>query len=111
MAIPSLIPEYDNDEILRANGDYRALWASVILQAVRDIDGSSLVERRIALNYINDTRTGPGSFEWICAMLDLDTDRIRTMTLSREGRRRLVGGNQGNRKPRTTDHEELFNEP
>lgn len=98
MATPQILPEYDNDQILREQAEYRALWASVILQAVRDMDGSSLTERRIALNYINDTRTGPGSFEWICAMLDLDTNRIRTMTLSRDGRRRLVGANQGNRK-------------
>lgn len=98
-------PDFEEDKLARENAAYRGLWASVLLQAIRDMDSAEKEERRPALHYLYDNSEDPGSFNWVCTMLDLDTERIRSMTLSRDGRRKLVGRNIGNTKPRTTNHD------
>lgn len=97
-------PDFEEDKLVRSNANYRGLWASVLLQAIRDIDSNEENERQPAITYINSNSQCSGSFEWVCEMLDLDTERIRMMALSRAGRRQLLGRNIGNTKPRTTDH-------
>lgn len=87
--------DFEEDKILRANTSYRALWASVLLQAIRDVDNKE--ERYEALDYLHSFSEKERSFNWICDMLDLDTERIRTLTLTHTGRRKLLGGNVGNR--------------
>lgn len=88
----------------------RALWSSVIVQAIKDMDSRLLGDCRVAKNWLySDSRIDTGSFTWICQMLDLDADRIRTICLTRDGRKRLKNNNEGNRrrKPRkeTPDYE------
>lgn len=100
-------PNYEEDRLVRANANYRGLWASVLLQAIRDVDSSERCDREPALTYINDSSAETGSFLWVCEMLDLDPDRIRMMSISREGRRQLLGRNVGNTRPRTTNQEPL----
>lgn len=74
-----------------------ALWAEVIRQAIRDIHvctGRSFEDRRLrndALEWLNSQNDEPQSFLWICDMLDLDANKIRMMSLTREGRNRLLG--------------------
>jgi hypothetical protein len=100
-------PDYgfDNEHLLKTDSNYRSLWASVILQAIRDIDTCENSDRDLALDYILDDREYIGSFTWICDVLNLDSTAIRQRALTREGRTMLVGRNQGNRKPRALDHE------
>jgi len=93
----------------RDDAAIRALWSSVIVQAIKDMDSRILCDIRVAKNWMyTDNRIGIGSFDWICQMLDLDADRIRTICLTREGRKRLKNNNEGNRRRRTkkeTTHE------
>lgn len=88
----------------------RALWSSVIVQAIKDMDSRLLGDCRVAKNWMySEVGHTPGTFDWICQMLDLDADRIRTICLTRDGRKRLKNNNEGNRrrKPRkeTQDYE------
>ena len=91
----------DEDKLARANANYRGLWASVLLQAVRDLDSKEDTERQPAIAYVSDSELTPGSFNWICESLELDTERVRLMTFTRSGRRKLLGRNIGNTKQRT----------
>jgi hypothetical protein len=75
-----------NDEVVRQ------LWASVISQAICDIDVRGDRSSRVdALRWIGSNKTHPQSFIWICDMLDLDEDRIRMMVMTRAGRKQLTG--------------------
>ena len=77
----------------------RGLWASVIVQAIKDMDSRILCDGRVAKNWMYAARhNNVGSFEWICEMLGLDADRIRTICLTRDGRKRLKNNNEGNRR-------------
>jgi hypothetical protein len=96
---------FDNDHINSSYGHYRALWASVLLQAIRDLDSSDTSEKHKAREYVwTDQRCNEGSFDWICTMLDLDRERLRTLAMTRDGRIRIGGKNQGNHVPRTRKH-------
>lgn len=69
---------------------YRALWAHVILCAIRDCNSIDYHLRAKA--WIFSTRTDVGSLRWICDMLDLPHEDIQQMSLTREGRARLLDG-------------------
>lgn len=70
----------------------RQLWASVISQAICEIDlRSDKALRAEAVRWINSNSTHERSFVWICQMLDLDHQRIRMMCLTRQGRKQLTG--------------------
>lgn len=94
--------DYEQNPLNAEHSEYRVLWASVLLQAVRDMDSRYLGEREQALNYLYSRRTDIGSFNWVCDALDLDRDHIQQMAVTRSGRSKLIGNNVGNRK-RTTE--------
>ena len=69
-------------------GNYRALWASVILTALRDIQRN---EGKIsALNWIFSTEHGKGSMRWVCDVCNFDYYKLQHLAMSREGRRRIL---------------------
>jgi len=75
-----------NDESIRQ------LWASVISQAICDIDvRGDRQSRTDAIRWINSEKGTPQSFIWICDMLDLDAGKIRMLAISRQGRKQLTG--------------------
>ena len=75
-----------NDESIRQ------LWASVISQAICDIDVRGDRQSRVdAIRWINSEQSAPQSFVWVCDMLDLDSGKIRMMAMSRQGRKQLTG--------------------
>ncbi len=70
----------------------RQLWASVISQAICDIDlRGDRVVRAQAARWINSDSQEAGSLRWICDMLDLDAEKIRMRCMSRSGRKSLTG--------------------
>jgi len=65
----------------------RQLWASVISQAICDVDlRGDRVVRAQAVRWLNSDAQNEGSLRWICDMLDLDADRIRMRCMSRTGK-------------------------
>ena len=77
--------------------NYKSLWASVILQAIADMDNSS--EGLGAKHYIlNSRESGEGSIEWICSILDLDLNKLRMMCSTREGRKNILNSALGTMK-------------
>lgn len=73
--------------------DCRALWASVLTQAIRDLD--SYVDQKVAYNYIfMEPDRGVGCFVWVCNVLGLDPDAVRTVAMTREGRARIKDKNR-----------------
>lgn len=68
----------------------RALWASVLLQAIKDMDIASEAEAARFWMY-RDPSNGVGSFSWICSILDLDEARLSLFCTTRAGRWRLLG--------------------
>jgi len=72
----------------RNDEGYRALWATVIYQAINDID--SHTERRPAIDWVFSDRTDVGSMRWICDMLDLDYGKLLNLSMTREGRSKIL---------------------
>jgi hypothetical protein len=68
-----------------------ALWASVLVQAIGDMDSRVRSDAKAARDWVFDDSIGIGSFRWICEMLDLDYDRLQFACLSRHSRRTLLG--------------------
>lgn len=90
------------------------LWCAVILQAVVDIEGPKRIahfgkkgkikthERNhykalelkfhciTAQEWIEDTACKRTSFQWICDQCDLDAKKIRSLTRTKEGRKKLL---------------------
>lgn len=91
------------------DGPYRALWSAVMIQAIRDLSGRSSTDRTIAQNYIFEERCSlPGSFDWICSMLGLEPNAIRTIVMTREGRARLQDRNRQRPRRKNTDYIERW---
>lgn len=67
-----------------------ALWSAVVLQAIKDMDSPIAIDRAQAMGWLDSDETGVGSMRWICDMLDLDYNRILFLTLSRDGRKRIL---------------------
>lgn len=67
---------------------YRRLWAAVVYQAIRDMESFS--ERRLAMDWINSKSNRPQSMRWICDMLDLDYYKLLTLSMTREGRSKIL---------------------
>lgn len=66
----------------------RALWAAVLYQAINDIDSWS--ERRPAIDWVFSDREDLGSMRWICDMLDLDYHKLQRLSMTRDGRSKLL---------------------
>ena len=79
---------------------YFALWAAVINQAVADMESYRQGDKRSAERWIFSPADAPGSFVWVCDMLDLDAGRLQTLCMTREGRRSLLTKNHGNQNGR-----------
>ena len=75
-------------EVDRNDEGYRALWATVIYQAINDID--SHTERRVAIDWVFSDRSDVGSMRWICDMLDLDYHKLVRLSMTREGRSKIL---------------------
>lgn len=67
---------------------YRALWAAVLYQAISDMD--SWCERRPAIDWVFAAREDEGSMRWICDMLDLDYYKLQRLSMTREGRSKIL---------------------
>lgn len=82
---------------------YRRLWAAVVYQAIRDMESFS--ERRLAMDWIHSKSTKPQSMRWICDMLDLDYYKLLSLSMTREGRSRILRweerGDKVKRSPRS----------
>ena len=76
----------------------RRLWAAVLWQAIKDADYSE--GRGAAYNWIFSNRSDVGSMRWICDMLDLDYDKLQTLSMSRAGRSKILGREDGSSRPR-----------
>jgi hypothetical protein len=86
---------------------YRSLWASVLIQAIRDMDGPLAIERSRARTWLlapreKGARVQPQSVHWICEHLDIDADRLQTAIMFRTRRaavvRSLASARGGNRE-------------
>lgn len=75
-------------EVERDDEGFRALWATVIYQAINDID--SHTERRPAIDWVFSERTDECSMRWICDMLDLDYGKLLNLSMTREGRSKIL---------------------
>lgn len=67
---------------------YRALWAAVLYQAIRDADRGD--GRGTAMDWIYAPRSGAGSMRWICDMLDLDYRKLQHLCMTRNGRSKVL---------------------
>lgn len=79
------------------NYPYRSLWAAVISQAVADMNSHRQTDSHYARTWVYSSKDAPGSFRWVCEMLDLDAGKLQTLCMTREGRKRLLTRNDGNR--------------
>lgn len=71
---------------------YLAIWAAVLVQAIRDCDDPKKNEREAAREwFFNDEQDGVGSLRWICSHLDISAEHLRWLCNSRENRRRVAG--------------------
>jgi hypothetical protein len=75
-------------EVDRNDEGYRALWSTVIYQAINDID--SHTNRRPAIDWVFSDRSDEGSMRWICDMLDLDYGKLQSLSMTREGRAKIL---------------------
>ena len=82
---------------------YNALWASVLFQAIRDMDTT---RRKTAASYIFSNRDDVGSMQWICAMLDLDYRRLQMLCTTREGRNKILKRKEKHEKQESDDDAE-----
>ena len=77
-------------EIEAVGNPYTALWACVMVRGVLDMDDRSKPVSTDAKEWCWSDEQTPGSFWWICEMLDLDYNKIQMACLTREGRSRLT---------------------
>jgi hypothetical protein len=70
---------------------YRRLWSAVVFQAIRDMEYER--GRRPAVNWIYSRDDGAGSMRWICDMLDLDYHKLLRLSMTRDGRRKILKPN------------------
>ena len=74
---------------------YRRLWATVLWQAVRDMNQES--RALSARHYIFNKRNDPGSAQWICDMLDFDIYALQRLCMTRAGRSKILRNNGARR--------------
>jgi hypothetical protein len=65
---------------------YRALWAAVLVAAIKDLDERYPAVREAAKVWIYSNDTHPQSFRWACDMLGIDSGALQTAAMTREGR-------------------------
>lgn len=70
---------------------YRALWAAVLVQAVRDMDDYDKSVARSASDWVFSEDTSPTSFNWICSMLDIPAEEMQMKCITKRGRWEIVG--------------------
>ena len=70
---------------------YRALWTSVLYQAVRDADNEIIRGRKgPGFYWIFSDRKDVGSMRWICDMVDLDYHKLQLLCTTRSGRAKIL---------------------
>jgi hypothetical protein len=69
---------------------YRALWAMVLVTAIRDMDHAAEEIRRDARRFIFDTDERAVSMRWVCSMTGIDAEALQARCMSRESRRRIA---------------------
>lgn len=70
---------------------YRALWAAVLYQAIRDADGEiSRGRKGPAFYWIYSDRKDMGSMRWICDMVDFDYHKLQMLCMTRSGRAKVL---------------------
>lgn len=81
--------------MLMNDDNCRALWASVMIQAIKDLDGKYSTDRKLAYHYVFlEPDGGAGSFLWVCGVLGLEPDAVRAAVMTREGRARIKDKNR-----------------
>ena len=50
----------------------KRLWASVLVQAIKDVQGNYLRYREEAFKWLQSESMEVGSFLWVCSVLELD---------------------------------------
>ena len=86
--------KYDSREQRRARIEgeqYRKLWVSVLLMAVRDMNTGRAREARY---WLFSNRRDIGSARWICDVLDIDLHSLQFCCMTREGRKKILGSSR-----------------
>lgn len=81
-------PSQNDGQLVIDDQPIRALWAAVVYQAIADMNRTGYA--RLAKAWIYSDRQDVGSLRWICDMIDLDYDRLQTLSMTREGRRKIL---------------------
>lgn len=111
----------------REAAPYIRFWSHVIIQAIKDIDeqgkkrymrmkacqkSHDSIEYKIltqmtseAVEWIESDAVHQGSFVWICDHCDLDRYKLREMSRSRDGRKRLLKSAEAIEKARKKEEE------
>lgn len=76
--------------LLKDSSPYRSLWASVVLNAIRDMDDRSKDIRAEATRWLYERKHTPQSFLWICLVLDIDPNPILQTCMTRRGRKAIM---------------------
>jgi len=68
---------------------YRRLWSAVLWQAIKDAENAD--GRGAAFHWIFSRRDDVGSMRWICDMLDFDYNKLQSLCMTRDGRKKILG--------------------
>jgi hypothetical protein len=82
---------------------YKRLWASVLIQAIKDIDtregGAQAIKTRYeAKRWFFQKGNEEFSPSWICDILDLDINRLLNKCCTQEGRENLLSSQKEKKK-------------
>ena len=70
---------------LRVDDPRKHLWAAVLGRAVDDLKSKNQLQRSSAEYWLrNRKKTGPGSYLWVCDVLDVDADRMMKIAFNRK---------------------------
>lgn len=62
----------------------KRLWAAVLAQAVRDALGGNLYLRKSAWAWLRSENQRVSSFHWICTILGLNPESVRTLVANKD---------------------------
>ena len=79
----------DVDRPSTDDSGYRRLWSAVLWQANKDADNAD--GRGAAFHWIFSRRDDAGSMRWICDMLDFDYNKLQSLCMTRDGRKKILG--------------------
>ena len=78
------------DEVTADATGCQALWAAVVVEAIKDMDDRVRFISHQARDWIMSNETTPQAFLWVADMIDIDGPRIQTACLTRAGRMQLL---------------------